>query len=380
MIWIVIKELAVFFADRSGAFLTLVVPTALAALVGMLFAPPSNPGLEVVIVDADQTPGSRYFIEQLSAANLKLEPVDLERARTLVGTGKKLGIVLPKGTGAALSPAALLSGAPPPALRLLRDPVRRMEGRMLKGALAQASLMTILRERPNSPMPEGFARIVERLKDGEVLPIEEELLGRTGSPANYHSYAHAFAGMICMFLLFAGQSAARRLVEEREAGTLHRLRLSAVHPHMVLAGVGVASAIIALLASALAYTVGVLGFGIPIHDPVGFGAVLLGQAVCVGGFALLLAGFGRTGRQVDGIGTFAVLVMSFAGGAWLPSFLMPDWLRTVALSMPTHWTTEGLAAMTWRAESLGVGLMYAGVLIGFGGLFAVIGIWRFRFE
>jgi ABC-2 type transport system permease protein len=229
-------------------------------------------------------------------------------------------------------------------------------------------------------MPAGFERIVERLSDGEVLPIEVEFLGRNGSPANYHSYAHAFAGMLCMFLLFAGQTAARRLVEEREAGTLHRLRLSAIRPHTVLVGVGVASAIIALLASALAYAVGVLAFDIPVHDPIGFGAVLLGQAICVGGFALLLAGFGRTGRQVDGIGTFAVLVMSFVGGAWLPSFLMPDWLRTIAAGMPTHWTTEGLAAMTWRGDALSMGLMYAGVLAGFGLIFALIGMWRFRFE
>lgn len=380
MRWIVRKELAIFFADRAGAFLTLIVPTLLAALVGMLFAAPDGTGLDLLVVDQDSSANSAFLIEQLRGTGVEIEIVDLEIARARVSAGERLAVVLPVGMGAALTPQALFAGSQAPAVTLMRDPARVVEGRMLRGAITQASMLTLLREGQHDRVPDVMAKVMRRISNGAVLPIEEALLGRNGSPANYHSYAHAFAGMICMFLLFAGQSAARRLVEERAEGTLYRLRLSAVSPHQQLLGVGIAAAIVALIASALAYLVGILFFGIPVYSPVGFAVMLIAQALCVGGFTLLLAGFGRTARQVDGIGTFAILVMSFAGGAWLPSFLMPDWLRTVALALPTRWTTDGLAAMTWRGEVLSVGLFDAGVLVAFGAVFAALGIWRFRWE
>lgn len=380
MIWIIRKELAVFFADRAGAFLTLIVPTLLAALVGMLFAAPQGPDLEVLVVDLDQSANSAFLIEQLREASVSIERAELDDARARVSAGERIAIVLPAGMGAALTPQALFAGAQAPAVTLMRDPARVIEGRMLRGAITQASMLTLLREGQHDGVPDGMARVMQRISDGAVLPVVDALLGRNGSPANYHSYAHAFAGMICMFLLFAGQSAARRLVEERAQGTLYRLRLAPGAPRNQLLGVGAAAAIVALIASVLAYAVGIAFFDIPIGSPVGFALMLVGQALCVGGFALLLAGFGRTARQVDGIGTFAILVMSFAGGAWLPSFLMPDWLRTVALALPTRWTTDGLAAMTWRGEALSVGLLDAGALVAFGAAFAALGIWRFRWE
>ena len=380
MRWIIRKELAIFFADRTGAFMTLIVPTLLAALVGMLFAAPKGGGLEVLIVDQDRSANSAFFIAQLSAADIEIEPVDLETARSRVSAGERLGIVLPVGMGAALTPQALFAGSPAPALTLMRDPARVIEGRMLRGAIARASMLTLLRDAGDSGVPAGMSKVMRRISDGDVLPVEEALLGRNGSPANYHSFAHTFAGMICMFLLFAGQSSARRLVDERTDGTLYRLRLSVVSPTWQLIGVGLAAAIVALIASVMAYAVGIIAFDIPIHNPIGFAAMLIALALFVGGFTLLLAGLGRTGRQVEGIGTFAILVMSFAGGAWLPSFLMPDWLRTVALALPTRWTTDGLAAMTWRGETLGVGLLDAGVLMAFGAVFGLVGVWRFKWE
>lgn len=380
MRWIVHKELAIFFADRAGAFLTLVVPTLLAALVGMLFAPPADTGITLLVADADQTAQSKRFIAQIEAGGVKVEAIPAGTAKARIQSGAAFALEIPAGTGAALHPASLFAQDRPPPLRLLRDPARQLEGQMLQGVLVQASMVTLLAASQGADLPPQWSRMVDRFASGGVLPVEEALVGRDGSPANYHSYAHAFAGMLCMFLLFAAQGAARRLVEERAEGSLVRLRLADIHPSAILWGVGVATAIVALIASVIAYAVGLLLFDIPIASPIGFGVMIVAQAACVGGFALLLAGIGRTARQIDGIGTFAILVMSFAGGAWLPSFLMPDWLRAIALGIPTRWTTDGLAAVTWRNAPIGEALLAAGILIGFGLLFGAIGARRFRWE
>ncbi|MEZ4473098.1 MAG: ABC transporter permease [bacterium] len=410
------KELRLFAADRTGALLTVVIPVLLAALTGMLFAPSKSKGMDVLVVHG---PGPRVeaVVADLKAADgLRVEVVDEASARERVGRGKSaIALIFPPDADALLTPSAAFSGAEL-TIRMLRDPSRELEGSFTQGLLFQALMTRLARgftdpaqlrallaqqraEVAKAPggLPWGiFLDAADGLVaglgaqqaagggGGELhLPfkVQEELVGMGDGPASYHSYAHTFAGMLCMFLLFMAQGQAKRLVEERHEGTLVRLRMTPVPRWQLLGGVGLATAGIAVLISVAVYAAGMALFAIPVRGPVvGFVAVLLGQAVFVGGFALLLAGLGRTTRQIESLGTFAVLVMAFTGGAWLPSFLMPDWLKAIGLGLPTRWATDGLAAMTWRGLDLGEGLVAAGVLVAFGVVMAAVGRWRFRWE
>jgi hypothetical protein len=202
-----------------------------------------------------------------------------------------------------------------------------------------------------------------------------------GPGQGYNSYAHNFAGMLLMFLLFAAQARAKHLVNERDSGTLARLRLSPAGDAVIVAATGVSTTIIALLASAVVYAVGIAVFRVEIQGPLlGFVGVVLAQAVFVGGFALLLAGLGRTEEQIGSIGSFAILVMSFAGGAMVPSFLMPGWLHSASLVLPTYWATKGLAAMTWRGLGLHAAGLPIAILLAAGIVCALVGMRRFRFR
>lgn len=206
-------------------------------------------------------------------------------------------------------------------------------------------------------------------------------MANPGELSGYNSYAQNFAGMLVLFLLFTGQGEAKNLHGERSRGSLMRLQMSRAQPWQILLGSGLSVAIIALVVSLLVYLVGMLVFGVSIRGSLlGFGAMLIAQALFVGGFSLLLAGLGRTEQQIGSVGTFVILVLAFAGGATIPSFLMPDWLQLVGHALPTYWATRGLAAMTWRALPLGEGLLAASMLTGFGVLCALVGMWRFRWE
>ncbi|MCA9526615.1 MAG: ABC transporter permease [Myxococcales bacterium] len=411
-LYVAAKELRLFAADRTGALLTVLIPVLLAALTGMLFAPSKSKGMDVLVVHG---PGARVaaVVDDLRKADgLHIEVVDEATARDRVGRGKSpIALVFPPEADRLLTPSAAFSGERL-TIHMLRDPSRELEGSFTQGLLFQALMTRLARgfadpaelkellaqqraavARAPAGLPwglfldaaDGLVTGLAAAEDGQggelQLPfaVDEELLGMGEGPKSYHSYAHTFAGMLCMFLLFMAQGQAKRLIEERQEGTLVRLRMTPAPPGQILAGVGLATAAIALLISVAVYAAGMLAFGIPVRGPVvGFVAVLLGQAVFVGGFALLLAGLGRTTRQIESLGTFAVLVMAFTGGAWLPSFLMPDWLKAVGLALPTRWATDGLAAMTWRGFDLGAGLLAAGVLVAFGVGLALVGRWRFR--
>ncbi|MCA9543179.1 MAG: ABC transporter permease [Myxococcales bacterium] len=419
LLQVVRKELAVFWADRQGALLTILIPVLLAGLVGMLFAPKEGAAtMDLLVVTAEDHPAVAGLIADLDADSMiTVTRVSEAEARRKVAAGDApAALLLPKGVGDALSLTGLFTGEHIQ-VTLLQDPSHTFEAGFAGGKIQQAlftrlgkamadpkQLATaltgarLLTKAAPSVRPEFRAfldsadtlvrdapDLIQGTGDGQglqlPLKVTTEDVAGSGGPSDYNSYAHTFAGMLCMFLMFGSLAAGKGLVEEREQGSLVRLQMAPVAPGTLLVGVGVGAAVIALIISAAVYLAGMLVFDIQVRGSwLGFVAVHLGQAVYVGGFALLLAGVGRTARQIDGLGTFAVLVMSFLGGAWLPSFLMPDWLDHISLLIPTRWATDGLAAMTWRGLPLADGLTAAAVLAGFGVVLGAIGVRTFRWR
>lgn len=68
------------------------------------------------------------------------------------------------------------------------------------------------------------------------------------------------------------------------------------------------------------------------------------------------------------------------GGAWVPSFVFPQWLQQATVVIPTKWAVDGLDAMTWRGIGLSGALLPTVVSLGFAALFCGVAVWRFRWE
>ena len=45
------------------------------------------------------------------------------------------------------------------------------------------------------------------------------------------------------------------------------------------------------------------------------------------------------------IAIVATLLIVMLGGAWVPTFIFPEWLQTATLVIPTRWAIDGLDAM-----------------------------------
>ena len=221
----------------------------------------------------------------------------------------------------------------------------------------------------------------ESLGGGGMKPpieVEKEALTAAGPSAGYNSYAHNFAGMLCMFLLFWALDAGKGLVQERDQGALTRVRLAPVSVGQILTARALSSAAVALLMSAAVYAAAMMVFGVEIlGSAAGFALVLVSQALFIGGFTVFLCGVGKTDRQISNYGSIAVLSMSFLGGAAVPAFLFPEWVQILSKALPTYWTTEGLAAMTWRGLGFAHALLPSGILLGLGAGLAAFGVSRY---
>ena len=76
--------------------------------------------------------------------------------------------------------------------------------------------------------------------------------------------------------------------------------------------------------------------------------VAIAFAVLTSTFGLLIAALGKTPEATRGLAILATLLLVMLGGAWVPTFVFPEWLQTATLVVPTRWAVDGLEAMTWR--------------------------------
>jgi len=423
LFWLTYKDLARFFADRQGALMTVMVPVVLGAFFGMLFSPRATATrVDLLVADEDGSPAVRELVTRIEANDsLAVTELPFAEAESEVEAGEApLLLVIPAGTGGSLRASGLFLGGDRPAIRLVYDPSEEVQANLAEGLLTQIMMEqatkgladptsmkamfldvkeSLAAEEASDPEMEAFVDKGLELADarersdepsdaasterGLRPPVTIDKIAATvsGPATGYNSFSQNFAGMLVMFLMFMAQGEAKRLHAERELGSLTRLRMSRARPWQILIATGASVAIIALIASAIVYATGMVAFGVRVEGSwAGFVAVVIAQALFVGGFALLLAGLGRTEQQIGSVGSFVVLVLAFAGGATVPSFMMPDWLRLGSHALPTYWATRGLSAMTWRGLPPSHALLPTVMLVGFAVLFSVVGMRRFRWD
>jgi ABC-2 type transport system permease protein len=95
---------------------------------------------------------------------------------------------------------------------------------------------------------------------------------------------------------------------------------------------------------------------------------------------LLIAALGKTPEATRGLAIFATLLMVMLGGAWVPTFVFPQWLQKVALIMPARWAMDGLDSTTWRGLGLSAAAGPIAALVGFAVVFGALAWTRFRWD
>jgi ABC-2 type transport system permease protein len=415
------KDLILFLSDRRALVISLALPIVIAAFFGSLFGGSAKgSAIEVALVQQDSSEAGNKIAAGLTAdPNLRIVPMNLEQARLAVRKGEqKVAIVLPAGFGEAAG-AALFGNSEKPAIPLLYDPSQPAVLGMVKGMLTQQVMSVVstemfggkmgqeLTERSMRQLDEGArtdpdARVLRDMlasvQKFQALPqktaaqggqatsrglsmpftTHDEQLASGPAEQGYNAYSHAFAGMGVQFILFMGIDMGIGILLARRSGVWNRLLAAPVGLTQVLLARAASGAIIAFALLCVVFAVGVLVFGVHIASLPGFVGMALCFGVLTASLGLLIAAFGKTPEAARRIAMFAVLIMVMLGGAWMPSFMFPEWMQRLTMAVPTRWAVDGLDAITWRGMDAVAAAPAMGVQLGFALVFGLLAVWKFK--
>lgn len=430
LIALIRKDLILFLADRRALLLNLVMPILLGAFFGFVTGGKDTKDaakIEIAVVSQDDHVISQKILKGLQEeSTLLVKEMPLEEAKALVLKGKlNMAVLIPEKFGERAG-GALFGGREKPELDIFYDPSQTAVLAMVKGMLTQQVMQSVSAEMFGGKS--GTTFIDQSLQDLEKMDEANknkgelhDLLGSvkkfqlsqqadkdasaassSASAANaglsmpfvtkdqamtagdpvtnkYNGYAHSFAGMSVQFILFMAIDAGIGILLARRMGLWNRLLAAPVGLNTVLIARALSCALIACFLMCFIFLVAVFVFNVHIAGSLpGFIGVVISFSLMTASFGLLIAAFGKTPEAARGISVFATLIMVMLSGAWMPSFMFPQWLQSLTLIVPTRWAVDGLDAMTWRGLGLDAALPAMGVQLAFAAVFGVIALWRFR--
>jgi ABC-2 type transport system permease protein len=421
-------DVAMYLSNRRALLVTLAAPILIAAFFGAVLggAPKKPSKVPIAVSDLDTSEVTKKIVAAMKDdSSFEIQEVDEPAAVDLVRKGKvRAAAVFPKGFGEASAKALFRPDAKKPEIAIHYDPSQAVTLSLVKGLIAQHAVKAVS-SAAFSPA-ENFRVIGETRRDVQASTVldpdaKKDLLAlfdsiervqsreakdkaggkntaggmqgfsmpfdtkdievTSGADRRYNGYAHSFAGMGVQFVLFMGIELGMAVLLMRRQGIWKRLRAAPVSRATLLGSRIVSGTAIATILMAGIYAAAIAFFGVRIEGSVaGFVAVVLAFAVLTATFGLLIAALGRTPEVTRGIAIVATLLLVMLGGAWVPTFVFPEWLQSATLVVPTRWAIDGLEAMTWRGLGLESAWQPVLAMLAFSAAFGFIAVKRFKWE
>jgi ABC-2 type transport system permease protein len=419
------KDLKVLFKDRGQLAVVFALPLLFSLLYGGIAANRSeseSPGgesglvINAYLVNGDQGP----YGAQVEEALRGIGPLRLHALRSVDVADEK--VADGQAAAAIIIPAdfsAQLDANQPVGVQLLKDPAQQAEARAVAGilnnALTELSVMAEIQygiravfektgalegvapEVARAAQAQTMGAIwtgVQEIRQSPAITVQSQNLAGEVTEISYGAAASAFftPSFSTMFAFFLIGVMAESIVREKEAGSFRRLLAAPVHRGTIVAGKMLAFVGVVYLQMLLVFGVSNALFGMPLGDsPLGLLALTLALALAATGLGLLLGSIARTSKQAGIIGMLLGFVLLLASGllGLAPSLsgnqadlgLPTEGLQYYVSQLTPHiHAVEGYVKLILEGAGVVDVLPNMLILLGFGVVFFLIGVWRFRYE
>lgn len=402
------KDLKILFKDTGGMATLFLMPLMFIIVMSIIQQGMFDPGdsgqpRRLPVVNLDSGDLAAEVIAQLDnidgiavETTWEGEPLTREQAESLVSDGKRaVALVFPANFSASVE-ERLNDAEARATIELITDPaistqfIAPIQGMVLGVAerVAETSLAPARIEA-------GLADALAQLPGGAQIPLDQLTIAvdetnvvqlKQVAPPEMHievfpdSYQQNVPGYTVFGVFFIIATMAESILREKQEGTFRRLLAAPLPKPVLLAGKLLPYYLVNLIQIAVMFGVACLLFGMALGQPVALLAVSLALAAAATGMGVLVATFGKTQAQISGLASLLTLTMSAIAGCMVPSFVMPDFVQTLAHFTPHGWAMQGYLDVLVRGYGLaGVGTEVA-ALLGFAAAFFLVGVWRFRFD
>ncbi len=348
------KELLALVRDPHGLAALFLLPIAFIVIMSLAlkdyYSPPQK-SLPYAVQAQDTGPLSRALVKNWERSHGPSQVLPADWQQQLREGRLKYVLVLQPGLSQELEEASLPTQ---PSIRLLAEP--GLDGNLLNTLQAQlAGTAGELKARAalaqaNAPKPAPDASMLS------LVAIE-----RAGSSGPRPSAVQQNVPAWLVFgMFFVVASLAGLVVEERQSGTLARLRSLGVSRGALLASKGLPYLGVNAVQAALMLAVGVwvmpaIGGDALSLAQVNWPALLLALAaisLAAVGLALAIACAVRTHAQAAAIGPIVNVLMAAIGGIMVPKFVMPLSMQRLAEWSPMNWGLEALLSVVLRGGDI----------------------------
>ncbi len=212
---------------------------------------------------------------------------------------------------------------------------------------------------------------------GELGFVERPAI--EGEPTSVNAFDQYVPGFGITFLLIGMMlGIALTLFDERDWGTLRRMRVSGAPLTGLLLGKIIARFVVGIVQMVLLFAVGWLLFGISLgRYPLALLIPTAGISFASAALGLVIASIARAHDSVMPFGTTLSMAIAAIGGCWWPLDFEPGWMRTLARFVPTTWTMQSYNDLMIRNQPPSATLWPFAATVGLGMLFLVAGLIRF---
>ena len=379
------KEWLALWRDKHGLLALFIMPAIFILIMSLAlqdaFAPDKHVELGYAVADMDRSAASSALMQRLrkqsSLRDHGLE-ADVDAATASLRSQKHAFVlVIPQGFGASMQSTQQAFALDKP-LRLLADPTLTPG---MEAAFRNQILAVLGAQRANAFVEQikkdyGARGVPEiRIEDWQKQLQTEAVRGDQTDAAMPSAVQQSVPAWLIFSMFFVIVPMSAVFINERQQGTLQRLRSQGVPHGLLLAGkllpffiVNQIQALLMLLVGR--YLVPLLG-GSTLVLPTGAGALLALwlmtcavslAAVC---WALCIASLVRTSEQATVIGGVGNILMGALGGIMVPAFFMPAAMRALTKISPMAWGLEGFHTVLLRSGGLAEIVPHAVWLLGF---------------